>query len=237
MLNVIILFYFKYIYLFLIYVLIDVFDFMNCGNPSSNSKHSLFDHFKRNLDLECNIPKFDVNTGILRSKIKTETVDPDIINNQTKVSKQKSLIKLVEKQELHSPPPQMIQPAQIQPSYYQLTDVNHQSLYYNCCGQEMQHQNDYQQYYNNYSSYAPFLNDSNYHESTINNSNCNNALGLNPISNGSYFPFSHYYQSESGSSLNSNSSSLYYQSASAIVGGSPVASNGSSLPSFNTFLN
>lgn len=47
-----------------------VFDFMNSGNPLSNSKHSLFDHFKRNLDLECNIPKFDVNTGILTSKDK-----------------------------------------------------------------------------------------------------------------------------------------------------------------------
>jgi hypothetical protein len=41
---------------------------MNAGNPLSNSKHSLFDHFKRNLDLECNIPKFDINTGILTSK-------------------------------------------------------------------------------------------------------------------------------------------------------------------------
>ena len=41
---------------------------MNLGNPMSNSKHSLFDHFKRNLDLQCNIPKFDVNTGILKSK-------------------------------------------------------------------------------------------------------------------------------------------------------------------------
>lgn len=44
-----------------------VVDFMNLGNPSSNSKHSLFDHFKRNLNLECSIPKFDVNTGILHS--------------------------------------------------------------------------------------------------------------------------------------------------------------------------
>ena len=43
---------------------------MNSGNPLSNSKHSLFDHFKRNLDLECNIPKFDVNTGILTAKQK-----------------------------------------------------------------------------------------------------------------------------------------------------------------------
>jgi len=41
---------------------------MNAENPASNSKHSLFDHFKRNLDLECNIPKFDINTGILTSK-------------------------------------------------------------------------------------------------------------------------------------------------------------------------
>ncbi|CAF0770606.1 unnamed protein product [Brachionus calyciflorus] len=47
-----------------------VFDFMNSGNPQSNSKHSLFDHFKRNLDLQCSIPKFDVNTGILNSKDK-----------------------------------------------------------------------------------------------------------------------------------------------------------------------
>jgi hypothetical protein len=46
----------------------DVFNFMNAENPASNSKHSLFDHFKRNLDLECNIPKFDINTGILTSK-------------------------------------------------------------------------------------------------------------------------------------------------------------------------
>lgn len=45
-----------------------VFDFINTGNQLSNSKHSLFDHFKRNLNLECNIPKFDINTGILTSK-------------------------------------------------------------------------------------------------------------------------------------------------------------------------
>ena len=45
-----------------------VCNFMNAENPASNSKHSLFDHFKRNLDLECNIPKFDINTGILTSK-------------------------------------------------------------------------------------------------------------------------------------------------------------------------
>ena len=45
-----------------------VFDFINTGNQFSNSKHSLFDHFKRNLNLECNIPKFDINTGILTSK-------------------------------------------------------------------------------------------------------------------------------------------------------------------------
>ena len=46
----------------------DVFDFVNTGNSESNSKHSLFDHFKRNLNMECNIPMFDVNTGILTSK-------------------------------------------------------------------------------------------------------------------------------------------------------------------------
>lgn len=51
-----------------------VFNFMNSGNPLSNSKHSLFDHFKRNLDLECIIPKFDVNTGILTSKGKIESI-------------------------------------------------------------------------------------------------------------------------------------------------------------------
>lgn len=45
---------------------------MNSGNPLSNSKHSLFDHFKRNLDLECNIPKFDINTGILTTKGKPQ---------------------------------------------------------------------------------------------------------------------------------------------------------------------
>jgi hypothetical protein len=41
---------------------------MNTGNPLSNSKHSLFDHFKRNFDTKFNIPKFDVNTGLLSSK-------------------------------------------------------------------------------------------------------------------------------------------------------------------------
>jgi hypothetical protein len=47
---------------------LDVVDFQNSGNPASNSKHSLFDHFKRKLDMECNIPTFDINTGILASK-------------------------------------------------------------------------------------------------------------------------------------------------------------------------
>ena len=42
---------------------------MNTGNPLSNSKHSLFDHFKRNFNLQKqNIPTFDVNTGVLTLK-------------------------------------------------------------------------------------------------------------------------------------------------------------------------
>lgn len=56
-------------------------DFMNLGNPSSNSKHSLFDHFKRNLKLECSIPKFDVNTGILHSDRATKV---DGLENEQK---------------------------------------------------------------------------------------------------------------------------------------------------------
>lgn len=51
-----------------IFIFLAVYNFMNQGNPKSNSKHSLFDHFKRNLDLKCNIPKFDINTGILISE-------------------------------------------------------------------------------------------------------------------------------------------------------------------------
>ena len=54
---------------------------MNLGNPSSNSKHSLFDHFKRNLNLECSIPKFDVNTGILHSDRATKV---DGLENESK---------------------------------------------------------------------------------------------------------------------------------------------------------
>jgi hypothetical protein len=54
-----------------------VVDFQNSGNPQSNSKHSLFDHFKRKLDMECNIPTFDINTGILASKkAKTMSLPP-----------------------------------------------------------------------------------------------------------------------------------------------------------------
>jgi hypothetical protein len=204
---------------------------MNCGNPSSNSKHSLFDHFKRNLDLECNIPKFDVNTGILRSKIKTELTEVDSIHPTTKETKQKSLIKIVEKQEIHSPPPQMIQPAQIQPSYYQLTDLHHQSSYYPCsCGQDL-HQNDYQQYYSNYSSYPSYLNEPNYYELGPNS----NTSAANPMSNGNYLPFSYYYQSETGSSSNGNASNAYYQSTNGTT--LAATSSLSSLPSFNTFLN
>jgi hypothetical protein len=54
---------------------------MNLGNPSSNSKHSLFDHFKRNLNLECSIPKFDVNTGILHSERVTKV---EMLENEQK---------------------------------------------------------------------------------------------------------------------------------------------------------
>jgi hypothetical protein len=47
---------------------------MNTGNPLSNSKHSLFDHFKRNFDIKYNIPKFDISTGVLASKGKCAEV-------------------------------------------------------------------------------------------------------------------------------------------------------------------
>lgn len=46
----------------------DVVDFINSENTKSNSKHSLFDHFKRNLYLNCTIPRFDPRNGLLGLK-------------------------------------------------------------------------------------------------------------------------------------------------------------------------
>lgn len=46
----------------------DVVDFINSENTKSNSKHSLFDHFKRNLFLNCTIPRFDPRNGLLGLK-------------------------------------------------------------------------------------------------------------------------------------------------------------------------
>jgi hypothetical protein len=43
-------------------------DFINSENTKSNSKHSLFDHFKRNLFLNCTIPRFDPRNGLLGLK-------------------------------------------------------------------------------------------------------------------------------------------------------------------------
>ncbi|CAF4709880.1 unnamed protein product, partial [Rotaria magnacalcarata] len=45
-----------------------VVDFINSENTKSNSKHSLFDHFKRNLFLNCTIPRFDPRNGLLGLK-------------------------------------------------------------------------------------------------------------------------------------------------------------------------
>mgnify|MGYP001055035864 FL=1 len=47
---------------------LDVVDFINSENTKSNSKHSLFDHFKRNLFLNCTIPRFDPRNGLLGLK-------------------------------------------------------------------------------------------------------------------------------------------------------------------------
>ncbi|CAF0950641.1 unnamed protein product [Adineta ricciae] len=46
----------------------NVVDFINSENTKSNSKHSLFDHFKRNLFLNCTIPRFDPRNGLLGLK-------------------------------------------------------------------------------------------------------------------------------------------------------------------------
>lgn len=50
------------------FITLDVVDFINSENTKSNSKHSLFDHFKRNLFLNCTIPRFDPRNGLLGLK-------------------------------------------------------------------------------------------------------------------------------------------------------------------------
>lgn len=50
------------------FLFLDVVDFINSENTKSNSKHSLFDHFKRNLFLNCTIPRFDPRNGLLGLK-------------------------------------------------------------------------------------------------------------------------------------------------------------------------
>lgn len=59
-------FFMNYFFFYLKYK--DVVDFINSENTKSNSKHSLFDHFKRNLFLNCTIPRFDPRNGLLGLK-------------------------------------------------------------------------------------------------------------------------------------------------------------------------
>jgi hypothetical protein len=62
----------------------------------SNSKHSLFDHFKRNLDSMSRIPKFDTHTGILTSKDKKRPSDQKTPMAPIKIKRQQYELSLSE---------------------------------------------------------------------------------------------------------------------------------------------
>jgi hypothetical protein len=203
---------------------------MNSGNPSSNSKHSLFDHFKRNLDLECVIPKFDINTGILTSKSKpvisskpNSSSEPSATNKITLIDhKQEPIMPSKQHfsyQHAYEPHNNQLSATSIDIpvspymlSHHYVSNHHHQS-YVECPSNDFHHH----MYSANYGSY-------------ISENAAGATLNINYDNSLHYLPQSHnvnsFFQSDSNSSVNSTGYGSYYGSNTVSV-----------LPGFSTFLN